>query len=223
MYEDLANKYTQWSCSVGGGTPQIKGSVYGMGCVLDEFHILTAYHCWSSISEKYDWPVVLRLEGIFRCEIIFKSIPDDIAVLRCIERIDDRERGTFKEFPKFSSKPLFVGSSVGFISRLTIHDSPDSSTSHNHFANGTVSMIIPNEDDTGIQYTISSTVVQKGFSGSAVFRVDGKIVGVVVQMLNVAADITDPNSQIFVLPVISPIVLLIKEISSAITINSINA
>ncbi len=197
------------------------GRIYGMGCVLDELHVLTAYHCWSSISDKYDWPVVLRLEGIFRCEVVFKSVNDDIAVLRCVERLDDRTRGTFKDFPKFSEKNLFLGTSVGFISRLSLHSSFDESTSHTHFANGTVSMLMPNKENTGIQYTISSTVIQKGFSGSAVFRTNGEIVGVVVQMISFAADISECNSQIFVLPVVAPVRPLIEEISSAITIQNI--
>lgn len=216
MFENAVSKYSQWSCPIGGGTPEVIGKLHGMGCVIDDLHILTAFHCWSSISGKYDWPVVLRREGILKCEVVFNSITDDIIVLRCIERLDNRTMGTFKDFPQFSPKHMLLGSSVGFMSRLELHDSFSECTTHSHFANGTVSMMLPNPDNGGVQYTISSTVVQKGFSGSAVFRTDGKIVGVVVQMMSFAADITERNSHIFVLPVVAPIKPLIEEIASAI-------
>ncbi len=214
MFQNAANKYFNWFCSVGGGSPSIKGKSHGMGCTLDAKHILTAYHCWSSIKHQYEWPVVLKSDGVFRCEVIFKSSDSDIAVLRAIERIDDRSIGSYKDYPKFTDIPLFLGASVGFMSSLTLYDSLEESNTYTHLSTGTISFFLRSNNTKAPQFAISSTVIQKGCSGSAVFRPDGRIVGVIVQTLSFGVDLFDPNSPRHVLPVVTSISPFIDDINT---------
>ncbi len=65
MFEEAAKNYYGWYCSVGGGNHTVKGRLHGQGCVLDDHHVLTAYHCWSSVSSQYKWPVVFRVQMRF--------------------------------------------------------------------------------------------------------------------------------------------------------------
>jgi len=209
MFTSAANKYFNWSCSVGGGSSTAKGRIHGMGCVLDDYHVLTADHCWSTISNRYTWPVVGRNDGLFRCEIAFRSLEADILVLRAIEKIDDRIINTFNEYPTFSQKPASLGSSVGFMSRLSLDES-----SHSHFAMGVISMYLPSENSEALNFALSSTVIQHGFSGSAVFLPDGTIIGVLIQSLHFIANKTDPNAPWYVLPIVAPIRPLINDINA---------
>ncbi len=218
MFKDSAKKYYNWTCSVGGGSATVMGKIYGMGCVLDELHTITAHHCWTSISHKYEWPVVLREDGLFLCEIVFNSTSHDIIIYKSIKKLSDKPKGLISEYPNISEEHLFLGESVGFMSRLTTYVSYDKSTSHTHFSSGTISMFQKNEEQTAMQFVISSTVIQKGFSGSAVFTPDGSLVGILVQTLRFAADIEDPESEIYTLPVMAPIRPLINEINNAITV-----
>ena len=214
MFECAARKFFDWTSSVGGGSPTIKGKLHGMGCVLDKHHTITAYHCWSSIASRYKWPVVFRSDGIFRCEVVFKSIDNDIAILRSKEPIEDRVLMEFNEYPIISEKPFFLGSTLGFMSSLTLYESVNKKNLHTHFAMGVVSMLLPSKNSKATNYVMSSTVIQKGFSGSAVFRPDGGIVGIIIETLSFRADIFNTEAPLYVLPVVSSIWPLIDDIKT---------
>lgn len=213
MFEEAARKHFNWSCSVGGGSSSIKGYFHGMGCVLDDYHVLTADHCWSEIEDRYEWPVVARKDGLFRCEIGYKSIDLDILVLRSVDKLADCVSSDFNEYPKITESPVFLGSLVGFMSSLKLDES-----SHTHFAMGVISMMLPSENSQSINFAISSTVIQHGFSGSAIFRPDGNIIGVLIQSLHFVANKNDPNSPWYVLPIVAPIRPLINNINAVLAV-----
>ncbi len=58
---------------------------------------------------------------------------------------------------------------AGFMARLNTYETLGKPTSDIHFASGTISMFQPNRDATSLQFAVSSTVIERGFSGSAVF------------------------------------------------------
>jgi len=62
-------------------------------------------------------------------------------------------------------------------------------------------------DDEGsaVRYVLSSTVMQKGFSGSPVFYDDASLAGVLVRTVSFRADLENPGAPIYVLPVAAPI------------------
>jgi hypothetical protein len=103
-----------------------------MGCVLDDRHLLTARHCWEEISYHYRWPVTLRHNGMFRCEVVFEDARRDIAVLRTIEKISGNDMEPITRYPNLSNEELFLGAPVGFVTSLTLHDSADEATSQRH-------------------------------------------------------------------------------------------
>jgi hypothetical protein len=214
MFEEAARKHSQWICSVGGGSPAVQGMLHGMGCVLDDYHVLTATHCWSEISNKYDWPVVARHDGLFRCEVVFKATEADILVLRSVEKIVDCRLYNFNEYPLLTTTPAFLGSLVGFMSRLKLDDS-----SPTFFAMGVISMFLPYKDSEWKNFAISNTIMQHGFSGSPVFRPDGSIVGVLTQTINFITNKTNPDEPWDSLPIVAPIWPLIHDINAVLIIS----
>lgn len=214
MFESAAKRHFVWNCNVGGGSKGNLGKSHGSGCVLDARHTLSAWHCWRDIRDRYDWPVVLRPDGLFKAEVVYHSAAADIVIFRSLDKLPTNvelpER--LSQYPSLSDDPLFLGVQVGFISRLTIHNSIDDSTSHSHFGAGYTSMFAPSEEDSSPRIAISSVLMQKGFSGSAVFKPDGSIVGVLVQTLSFRADFKNLDAPIYSLPLISPIGPLIHEI-----------
>src|ERR1700720_2010423 len=89
MFTSSAAQFFDCTCSVGGGRygkPTV-GRVHGMGCLLDKSHVLTAAHCWTGVQDKYEWPAVATLDGLFRCDVAFYSEESDILLLRLLERV----------------------------------------------------------------------------------------------------------------------------------------
>ena len=93
---------------------------------------------------------------------------------------------------------------------------------HSYFAAAFVSMMLRDGDGGMMRYTLSGTVMQSGFSGSPVFRTDGRIVGVLVQSQSFRADFDNANAPIYVLPIVSPILPLKAEIESVFSTNKEN-
>jgi hypothetical protein len=214
MFEAACRDYLLWQCSVGGGSSQEKGKLHGMGCVLDSSHVLTARHVWTQIEKNYSWPVVLKFDGLFRCEIALESVAHDIMVLRTAAKLEAVQMETPTTFPSLSSSLLFIGASVGFISALRLHESFQKSTRHTYFGSGSVAFLVCPTDDLAATYALSGCVVQKGMSGSPVFRPDGSLVGVFIETLSFATDILDPASPMYLLPVVSPIRPLLSQIQT---------
>lgn len=216
MFETVSIKHHTWNCLVGGSSHGVSSpKLCGMGCVLDDFHILTARHCWTGISDKWDWPVALAFGTLFRCTIAAEFPDDDIAVLRISEQIDNRPAQRPNSYPSLSRKPISWGTSLGFMSRLRLPKENGNMTSYAYLAAGVVSILLPNGTDAH-RFALTNALVQKGFSGSAAFRPDGSIVGVIVECFTF---FIDPENQLIPphqLPVVSPISHLIGQLDAVI-------
>jgi hypothetical protein len=101
------------------------------------------------------------------------------------------------------------------MSRLVLPTSEDDGKGHSHFAAGFVSMLWPGKDAGCLRFALSGTVVQPGFSGSPAFRADGSLVGVIVETITFRTDFNNINAPIHVLPIVSPIFPLLKQIEAA--------
>jgi hypothetical protein len=213
MFENAARKNFQWSCTVGGERDSDRRGRYrifrsGMGCALDDNHVLTARHCWTNLSSKCSWPVVARQDGSFRASVVFESLADDIVLYRLTERFDAGDE-RFKDYPRFSKRQLSVGAPVGFFFDLMVYKLPLV-----HFATGAVSMRFPDNNGDKRWFALSCTVVQQGISGSAVFRPDGSIVGVVTNRLSFTTNIGEKSPARYVMPIVSPIGPVRQDIES---------
>jgi hypothetical protein len=169
------------------------------------------------VQDKYEWPAVVTLDGLFRCDVAFYSEESDILLLRLLERV--RKSPTSLEQPEryaqLGDDQIFLGSQVGFISQLKLHKTLDETSTRSHFSATFVSMLLPGKNATHVRFALSGTVMQKGFSGSPVFLPSGSIVGVLVESLSFRANFDDENAPIYVLPVISPVRPVIHALRSA--------
>jgi len=64
-----------------------------------------------------------------------------------------------------------------------------------------------------LKYRLSNTIVQSGFSGSAVFLQDGSVVGVLVQGVAFPVALENPSWGRYVLPLVSPLHEIREQIS----------
>jgi hypothetical protein len=215
MFERAAQMHFGCNCKVGGGSQHNVnvGQSHGMGCALDAKHALTAAHCWTGVDDRYDWPIVLRPDGLFRCEIVFENAEADVMILRSVEPlpVNSKYLRQITHYPTISPAPISLGTEIGFVSRLSLHDSIEDVSTHTHFAHGFISMMLPSEKGNGMRFAVSGTVMQKGFSGSAVFLPDGSIVGVLVESLSFRANFHDEHAPIYILPMMVPILSLIDD------------
>jgi hypothetical protein len=212
VFKEAARLHYSCNCLVGGGTRYTSGHLVGVGCVLNDRHLLTARHCWEEISYHYRWPVTLRHNGMFRCEVVFEDARRDIAVLRAVEKNSGNDMEPITRYPNLSNEELFLGAPVGFVSSLTLHDYADEATSHLHLAIGYVSMFLQDHANGTQQFALSTNVTQTGSAGSAVFLPSGDIIGVVVRTVALRAGCKDCQVPSYDLPVVAPILPLISDI-----------
>ena len=97
---------------------------------------------------------------------------------------------TIRLYPQLADDQIFLGTQVGFISELTLHETIEQKRIRSHFSAAYVSMFLP--DVQPMRFALSATVMQHGFSGSPVFLPSGPILGVLVQSLSFRADFHDP-------------------------------
>jgi hypothetical protein len=190
--------------------------MYGVGCVLDENHLLTAAHV---LKPGSGFIAAIVGQALVRCEISFESKEFDICLLRMVEPLNGRWENV-KTFPRLSSGAVSLGTSVAFFSPVSLFRQPEKVVEETatqgqfHLTTGTVSMVLPpDEINRQEKYLISTPIAQKGFGGSAVFLADGTVVGVVIQMLVFQAE-NDPFAPAYRLPVMSPILTLRKQIQT---------
>jgi hypothetical protein len=216
MFQAAATNYSTWYCSVGDGSINTKGLLYGGGCTIDNIHILTARHVWFDVANKHDWPMVLKQDGTFRCEVAFESSEYDIMLLRAVARISEKVPNAIDTYPIFSDAPLHLGMSVGFMTRLRGHKPTGEQFSRAYFASATVSVNLPAENGRASQFALSGAAGQVGWSGSPVFRPDSSIVGVLTGGWPLREDLNDLTSPISTLPLVAPIFPLIEYLKVAI-------
>lgn len=205
MFQEACKQYWNLSCGVGGGTHTTKGKLHGKGCLLTPNHVLTAQHVWEGIRGRYSWPVVLKFDGLFRCEAVFEAPQQDMLILKATEQLDGTRTGESPKYPVISDQVLGNGASVGIMSSLHLMETPSESNTYTAFASGSVAFMQPPDGKLGVSFALSGCVVQKGMSGSPAFRPDGSLVGVFVQTVSFRADYEDPRAPIYTLPVIAPI------------------
>jgi hypothetical protein len=191
-----------------------EGKLHGMGCVLDARHVITARHVYKEIQNLYSWPVILKHDGLFKCEIVLDSAAYDIMVLRTVELVAESDHPAPEAYPELSEKLPFVGMNVGLISSLQLYQTIEDSTMHTYFASADVAFFQRGDEGKGISFALSGCIIQKGFSGSPVFRSDGSLIGVLIQALSFRAEFHDTKAPIYTLPVMSPIAPLHCQISA---------
>ena len=205
MFQDACRAHWELNCQVGGGSRTQEGGLHGMGCLLDDHHVLTACHVYAEIQTQYSWPVVLKHDGLFRGEIPWQSEEYDLMVLRVTGQIAAASGRAPAAYPVLSQELPFIRMRVGFISALHIPRAMHDTSRHTSFASADISFLFMPEGGRGESYALSGCVIQRGFSGSAVFRPDGSIMGVVIQTVSFRADFDNPSAPIYTLPVMSPL------------------
>lgn len=216
MFQSACAKYWNWQCSIGGGSSSHAGKIFGMGCLLSENYILSARHVWTGIQREYEWPVILKYDGLFKCEIAFESEEQDVILLKTVQKVKETSSGQPTGSPKLSRKKMSVGDSVGFISHLKLFDVQNVKRGHTCFSHGYVAFFLQNTSP-GVRYAISSTVIQKGFSGSPVFYADCSLSGVLVETVSFRADLHEEGAPIYKLPVVAPIFPIFDQLSSIVS------
>jgi hypothetical protein len=211
MFEQAAQQHFEWHCQVGGISSDENGLCTGMGCFLAANIILSAAHAWESIRNRYEYPLVMHSSGGYRCEVLKEWLDWDVIVLRTVEQIRHRQgTDTANEaraaFPLVSKERMYLGREVGMFSRLSTIDEQGGRESQSLFTSSRVSSVQwPKSEKEKFTYGLSNTVVQRGFSGSAVFLQDGSVVGVLVQCISFPIDLENFSWGRYVLPLVSPV------------------
>jgi hypothetical protein len=217
MFEQAAWKHYKWNCSVGGISDDLRGMTVGMGCFLSDEIVLSAAHVWSGVAGRYTSPFVIHAEGGFRCEVLREWPEWDIILLRTVERIFGSATEPSNEavlHPPLSQEKMYLGREVGMFSRLSLADEETDHGSLNLFTAGRVSSwCLPSTENQKVMYGLSNTIVQRGFSGSAVFLADGSVVGVLVQTLSFPIDRMNLSFGRYAIPLGSPLYEIRQEIA----------
>ena len=202
MYIDACRLYGGLNCQVGGGSPTTKGKLHGMGCLISPCHVLTALHTLTQTEILYEWPVVFKHDGLYRCEITLESKEYDVTMLQTTEKLDDADFAPPEGYPSILPSKPFLGLSVGYIAALHLHKPDGEDTRHTCFSQAFVSMLL-REGGEGERYALSGGIMQPGFSGGPVFTAEGKLVGIVVKSIQFAADAKHPTLSVYTLPVMT--------------------
>jgi hypothetical protein len=218
MFEQAARQHSLWYCKVGGVDSDLRVVDTGMGTFLSDKIVLSSAHVWSNVPDHFDSPCVMHSSGVFRCEVL-KEWPDwDVILLGTVERITGpavtkTPKAPPEPYPKLSQERMYVGREVGMFSSLSLADKDKERDSVNIFTSGRISLgRYPTSANQKLLYGLSNTVIQRGFSGSAVFLADGSVVGVLVQALVFPIDRENLSWGRYVLPLVSPLHEIREEI-----------
>lgn len=204
MFQESAKLHFLCKCSVGGGSSNVKGRMFGIGCLLDDRHALTARHVWAAIQREYTWPVVLKYDGLYECQVVYEQRDADLLILKATEKIDDCEFNQPTRYPQLSANDAFLGKTVGSIASLRIQDL-DTENSYTYFSMSSLSMFMRGTEGKARHIAMTGSLVQKGFSGGPVFEENGDIIGVLIQALTFPLDRSNPDLSIATLPIMSAI------------------
>jgi hypothetical protein len=204
MFQESAKLHFLCKCNVGGGSPDVKGRLFGMGCLLDNYHVLTAWHVWGGIQQEYAWPVVLKYDGLYKCQIVFEQQDADLLIIKTTEKITDCELNRPSRYPQLSANTPFLGKTVGSIALLNTQE-VDGEKSYTYFSMSCLSMFMGGTQGKACHIAMTGSLIQKGFSGGPVFEENGDIVGVLIQSFRFSLDRSTPDLSIATLPIMSTI------------------
>lgn len=215
MFKEAVQLHYSCNCLVGGGTRYTSGHLRNMGCLLDERHVLTARHCWEEISYQYRWPVVLRQDGMFHCEVVFEDARRDVLVLRTTEQISGADVEPVRRYPQLSAEELLLGQAVGFVSSLQMAESAEASVSRRQLVLSYISMFLPDDLNGTLQFALAAGAMPSAPVGGSVFLSNGDIAGVIVRYANAANESAEHNPLLPTLPIVAPILPLLKDLRAA--------
>ncbi len=202
MFEEAAKIHFLSKCSVGGGSPGVTGKLHGMGCLLTDNHVLTAWHVWREIQQKYAWPVVVKYDGLYRCELVFEQRDADLLVLKAVEKKVDVTSAPPSRYPRLSAGTPFLGKTVGYLASLRIQE-PDYKGDHTYFSPSCLSMFMRDTPGRAVHVALAGGLIQKGFSGGPVFEENGDVLGVLIQSLRFSLDPNNPTLSVATMPIMS--------------------
>jgi hypothetical protein len=217
MFTEAARLHFQTCYDVGGGSRNVQGKLFGKGCWLSENHILTALHVWQGISDVYEWPVAIRHDGLYKCEIAFEQTDADLLVLKTVEKLKHADFPQPVQYPGISANQPFLGTTVGYLATLKIPNAADDTDDRTYFASASVSMFMEAGASKGVFFALAGGLIQQGFSGGPVFEASGDVIGVLVQSLRFPVDPTNPLLSIATIPIMSPVQPYRSEILRALT------
>jgi S1-C subfamily serine protease len=207
MFQQACLMYEEVLCSFGGGTHEVKGKLHGAACLVSPRHVVTAAHNVQKAKTEYDWPVVSKFDGLFKCEVMAINETADVAILRATEKLADATiRKVPTRYPAIKNPTIGMGMTVGYMTWLQKKASRRSLFWY--FSTASVSYL--GECPDGNQrWVLSGGFVEPGFSGSPVFLPDGSLIGMLVGATTMSQQIGIEGIDIYRSdPHMSPIPLL---------------
>lgn len=204
MFKKACNFYWNLVCQIGGGSKVHKGKLHGSGCLLSSEIALSALHIINETSHLYDYPVILKNDGVYKAKVILEIQQNDVVLLQCVEKIKSADIGTISRYPDLNFPNPFIGTSVGYLAGLHLKDDSYKDSRHTFFSQAFVSALMKNEND-GISMMLSQGIVQKGFSGSPVFTNECELIGILTNTIQFTFKEGHPMPIIYTLPVMSPL------------------
>ena len=210
MFASACSKYAPLICQIGGGSPTVEGFLFGSGCLLSPTLIITARHIVRDLPNNLTWPVVLKHDGLFQCEVSFESVEQDIAILRVTKLVETVSSAPPREYPLWPTTLPSLGMCVGYMGKLHLPGSKPKI----YFAPSMISMLHSNSTSQGYKCMLNEGVVESGFSGCAVFAPDGQIHGVIVEFFQFSVKVG--NQQLWhrqpVMSCLGPILAPIRQL-----------
>ena len=204
MFQHACQLYWPCLCTVGGGDSPVEAKLYAKGCMISSTLATTAHHVVDTMARRYSWPVVVKHDGLHRCEIAQSWPEADIAVLRTVERLEAAELSPPSTYPsEYGPTPTF-GMSVGYFGTLVRRDGAGGDASATYFADASVCGLVRSSGEVA-RWMLSRGFAEGGFSGSPVFRPDGAFTGIVIQSQCWVSETPEGAPYPVVVPVMSPL------------------
>lgn len=202
MFTDAAGMFYGLHCTVCGRVQGGAPVVHGLGCLISPSHIVTARHVWREVGQKYGDPVVLKHDGLYRCDIEAEHADADVVLLKVSTRIDPgHSANPPARYPKVHQTPPSWGMSVGFLARMSAGREVRAA-----FSLASVSFLdFSGEAGRPKFWGLSGGIIQKGAIGGPVFTVEGDLLGLIVDSYPFKPDLDHPESPVIPVPVMSPL------------------
>lgn len=183
----------------------------GFGCHISPTEVITALHVLTELRENGLDPIIWSDFGAFELGQVREFAASDIAVITVGKTVQPAESNPEKSlpFPVVSTEELRRGMAVGRFSRLIVKEAPasDPENARVAFFEGFLSFKMREL----LRWALSGGLAQNRFSGSPVFRPDGRLAGILVAGLEFNADTEKEHPHL--MPFISPLLPIAKDIS----------